>query len=221
MKTHILSNPKDYAKTKSIALSHLSGSSDVDGLSDVGLLTQAGYLTIKNVEYETAFVGYPNREVSSSMAQLYTEQILDGRNLVQVGASDVIRELFNGNAEAVFQLLNKAFLSIDYKNYPVRDESSVRALAQVFLSCFGLEPSIEVHNNKGRSDLEVRAGITHWVFEFKVVREGESSEKRLEEAISQVLRQNHGKQHHVQELIRMVLIYSLQGRKFVKWQLVE
>ena len=85
----------------------------------------------------------------------------------------------------------------------------------------GLEPSIEVHNNKGRSDLEVRAGITHWVFEFKVVREGESSEKRLEEAISQVLRQNHGKQHHVQELIRMVLIYSLQGRKFVKWQLVE
>ena len=221
MKTHILSNPKDYAKTKSIALSHLSGSSDVDGLSDVGLLTQAGYLTIKNVEYETAFVGYPNREVSSSMAQLYTEQILDGRNLVQVGASDVIRELFNGNAEAVFQLLNKAFLSIDYKNYPVRDESSVRTLAQVFLSCFGLEPSIEVHNNKGRSDLEVRAGITHWVFEFKVVREGESSEKRLEEAISQVLRQNHGKQHHVQELIRMVLIYSLQGRKFVKWQLVE
>ena len=90
MKTHILSNPEDYAKTKSIALSHLSGSSDVDGLSDVGLLTQAGYLTIKNVEYETAFVGYPNREVSSSMAQLYTEQILDGRNLVQVGASDVI-----------------------------------------------------------------------------------------------------------------------------------
>lgn len=151
MKTHILSNPEDYAKTKSIALSHLSGSSDVDGLSDVGLLTQAGYLTIKNVEYETAFVGYPNREVSSSMAQLYTEQILDGRNLVQVGASDVIRELFAGNAEAVFQLLNKAFLSIDYKNYPVRDESSVRALAQVFLSCFGLEPSIEVHNHKGRS----------------------------------------------------------------------
>ena len=221
MKTHILSNPEDYAKTKSIALSHLSGSSDVDGLSDVGLLTQAGYLTIKNVEYETAFVGYPNREVSSSMAQLYTEQILDGRNLVQVGASDVIRELFAGNAEAVFQLLNKAFLSIDYKNYPVRDESSVRALAQVFLSCFGLEPSIEVHNLKGRSDLEVRAGITHWVFEFKVVREGESSEKRLEEAVSQVLKQDYGKQHHVQELNRMVLIYSLQGREFVKWQLVD
>lgn len=221
MKTHILSNPEDYAKTKSIALSHLSGSSDVDGLSDVGLLTQAGYLTIKNVEYETAFVGYPNREVSSSMAQLYTEQILDGRNLVQVGASDVIRELFAGNAEAVFQLLNKAFLSIDYKNYPVRDESSVRALAQVFLSCFGLEPSIEVHNHKGRSDLEVRAGITHWVFEFKVVREGESSEKRLEEAVSQVLKQDYGKQHHVQELNRMVLIYSLQGREFVKWQLVD
>lgn len=221
MKTHILSNPEDYAKTKSIALSHLSGSSDVDGLSDVGLLTQAGYLTIKNVEYETAFVGYPNREVSSSMAQLYTEQILDGRNLVQVGASDVIRELFAGNAEAVFQLLNKAFLSIDYKNYPVRDESSVRALAQVFLSSFGLEPSIKVHNHKGRSDLEVRAGITHWVFEFKVVREGESSEKRLEEAVSQVLKQDYGKQHHVQELNRMVLIYSLQGREFVKWQLVD
>lgn len=69
--------------------------------------------------------------------------------------------------------------------------------------------------------MEVRAGITHWVFEFKVVREGESSEKRLEEAVSQVLKQDYGKQHHVQELNRMVLIYSLQGREFVKWQLVD
>lgn len=49
----------------------------------------------------------------------------------------------------------------------------------------------------------------------------ESSEKRLEEAVSQVLKQDYGKQHHVQELNRMVLIYSLQGREFVKWQLVD
>ena len=46
-------------------------------------------------------------------------------------------------------------------------------------------------------------------------------EKRLEEAVSQVLKQDYGKQHHVQELNRMVLIYSLQGREFVKWQLVD
>lgn len=112
MKTHILSNPKDYAKTKSIALSHLSGSSDVDGLSDVGLLTQAGYLTIKNVEYETAFVGYPNREVSSSMAQLYTEQILDGRNLVQVGASGFS---YKNESANLFELLVGVAVSSDIK----------------------------------------------------------------------------------------------------------
>ena len=103
----------------------------------------------------------------------------------------------------------------------MKDEASLRAYVQVYFSGAGLEPKVEQHNAHGRSDLEVSVGERHWVFEFKVVREGESSEKRLEEAISQVLRQNHGKQHHVQELIRMVLIYSLQGRKFVKWQLVE
>ena len=51
LKSHALKDPEEYARDKTIALSELAGSSDVETLSDIGLLTQAGYLTIKSVEF--------------------------------------------------------------------------------------------------------------------------------------------------------------------------
>lgn len=220
MKSHILKKPDEYASEKSIILANLSGSSSVEGLSDIGLLTQAGYLTIKRVEYGTAFLGYPNEEVKSSMAQLFTEQLLGGFSLVQIGAGGIITELIKGNAEGVFQFLNKAFLSIDYKDFPVKDESSARTLVQLLLSGFGLQPGVEVHNNKGRSDLEVEAGNFHWVFEFKAVRKGESPEAKLKEAIDQITLKGYGLQALNSNLIRVAIVYSIEKRSFVKWQVV-
>ena len=102
------------------------------------------------------------------MAQLYTERLLAGRTVEQVGADNISYRLATENVEAIFHLLNKLFSSIDYQKYPVRDEASVRAFAQVFFSGAGLNPIVEHHNSKGRSDLEVKVGARYWVFEFKV-----------------------------------------------------
>lgn len=220
MKGHILKKPEDYASEKSIRLSDLSGSSSVEGLSDIGLLTQAGYLTIRSVKVNRAFLSYPNEEVSSSMAQLYTEQLLAGSDLAELHAEGITAELARGNVEEVFQLLNKTFLALDYQSYPIKDEASLRYNTQIFLSCFGLEPRVEVHNNKGRSDLEVKAGSFHWVFEFKAVREGESSERKLKEAVNQIMSKDYGFQSQNLNLIRVAMVYSIEKRKFVKWQIV-
>lgn len=218
MKTHILRKPEEYSSEKSIRLSELSGSSSVDGLSDIGLLTQAGYLTIRSVKQNRAFLSYPNEEVSSSMAQLYTEQLLGGADLAELHAEGITTELARGNIEEVFQLLNKTFLAIDYQSYPIKDEASLRNYTQIFLSCFGLEPRVEVHNNKGRSDLEVLAGRYHWVFEFKVVREGESSETKLKEAVEQIISRDYGILDDNPNLVRIAMVYSLTKRTFTKWK---
>ena len=220
MKSHSLRKPDFYAAQKSIQLAELSGSSSMEGLSDVGLLTQAGYLTIKKVEYGTAFLGFPNSEVQSSMAQLYTEQLLGGRSIVQAGAGGLITELIRGNTEEVFHLLNKAFLGIDYTKYCIGDESMIRTFVQLFLSSFGLQTGVEVHNNKGRSDLELRAGERHWVFEFKVCRADENEETKLNEAVFQILDKDYGLQHKVNYLTRVAMVYSIEKRKFVKWKAV-
>lgn len=218
LKSHSLRSPEEYGKEKSISLDVLSGSSDVETLSDVGLLTQAGYLTIKSIKYgNTVFLDYPNLEVRRAMAQLYLEQLLGGRLAGQVGAGPIISVLSEEEAESVFHILNRLFESIDYKNYPIRDEASVRAFVQVYFAGAGLEPRVEQHNAHGRSDLEIKLNHRHWVFEFKVVREGQSQELKLQEAMDQLISRQYGRQNETDELIRVALVYSIKDRRFVKW----
>ncbi|WP_370831456.1 PD-(D/E)XK nuclease domain-containing protein [Parasutterella sp.] len=199
----------------------LTGSANVNTLSDIGLLTQAGYLTLKRVVGLTAFVAYPNAEVAAAMAQLYSERLLQGQTLEQVGADNVALRLAEEDPEGVVHLFNRIFTSIDYQNYPVRDEATVRAFIQIFLSGAGFSPHIEVHNSQGRSDLEVTVQNRHFVFEFKVARKEESSEEKLEEGLKQMRKRSYGLQHADQEQLRMVLVFSIPKRKFDKWSVVN
>ncbi len=222
LKSHALRHPEEYGREKTISLSSLSGSSDIETLSDIGLLTQAGYLTIKSIKYEdTVFLDYPNLEVRRAMAQLYIERLLQGRVAGQVGAGPIVKVLSEESAESLFHILNRLFLAIDYRNYPVRDESSVRAYVQVYFAGAGLEPKVEHHNAYGRSDLEVKAGDRHWVFEFKVVRESEGEEAKLQEGAEQMMSKRYGQQERSSQLKRVVLVYSIKSRQFVKWREIE
>ena len=218
MKSHSLLQPEEYGREKTIPLSSLSGSSDVETLSDIALLTQAGYLTIKAVKYgDTVFLDYPNLEVKRAIALLYVERLLSGRVAGQVGAGPIVRVMSEESAEALFHILNRLFLAIDYQNYPVRDEASVRAYVQVYFAGAGLEPKVEQHNAHGRSDLEVNAADRHWVFEFKVAREGDSEEEKLLEGIEQIKSKHYGDQASSAALRKVVRVYSITARQFVKW----
>ena len=217
LKSHSLRAPEEYGKEKSLALSTLTASSDSKAISDLALLTQAGYLTLKRISGSTAYVGYPNKEVRTAMAQLYTEQLLAGLTVEQAGGENIPLILAEDNAQSVLHLLNRLFASIDYHGYPAKEESSVRAFVQILFTGAGLEPKVEVHNNKGRSDLEVRAGGSHWVFEFKYCKEGENSEKLLQEAVEQIQSRHYGEQSSAGKLIRMALVFSEKERQFVKW----
>ena len=217
LKSHSLRAPEEYGKEKSLALSTLTASSDSKAISDLALLTQAGYLTLKRISGSTAYVGYPNKEVRTAMAQLYTEQLLAGLTIEQAGGENIPLILAEENAQSVFHLLKRLFASIDYLSYPAKEESSVRAFVQILFTGAGLEPRVEVHNNKGRSDLEVRVGNRHWVFEFKYCREGENSEKLLQGAVEQIQSRHYGEHSSTGELIRMALVFSEKERQFVKW----
>lgn len=219
LKSHALKDPEEYARDKTIALSALAGSSDVETLSDIGLLTQAGYLTIKSVEFgNTVFLDYPNLEVRRAMAQLYTEHLLDGKVAGQVGAGPIVKVLCEESAESVFRILNRLFLAIDYQRYPVRDEASLRAYVQVYFAGAGLDVKVEHHNAHGRSDLEVNAGNRHWIFEFKLVQGKQGETEKLREAVEQIKQRHYGDQQFSKEVKKVALVFSIEDRKFVKWQ---
>lgn len=221
VKSHSIRDPREYGREKTISLASLSGSSDVESLSDTGLLTQAGYLTIKAVEYgNTVFLDYPNLEVKRAMAQLYTELLLRGKVAGQVGAGDIVRVLNNDDPEEVFHIFNRLFTAIDYQNYPVVDEASVRAFIQVYLAGAGLDPKVERHNAHGRSDLEVKVGARLWVFELKTAYEGKSADAALQEAVGQLTSRRYGEQDAAEKLERVAFVFSLSGRRFVRWAAV-
>ena len=221
VKSHSIRDPREYGREKTISLASLSGSSDVESLSDTGLLTQAGYLTIKAVEYgNTVFLDYPNLEVKRAMAQLYTELLLRGKVAGQVGAGDIVRVLNNDDPEEVFHIFNRLFTAIDYQNYPVVDEASVRAFIQVYLAGAGLDPKVERHNAHGRSDLEDKVGARLWVFELKTAYEGKSADAALQEAVGQLTSRRYGEQDAAEKLERVAFVFSLSGRRFVRWAAV-
>lgn len=200
-------------------LNALSDSVEPNALSDVLLLTQTGYLTIKAVEYgTTVFVGYPNKEVRTAIAQLYMEQLLDGRVAGQVGTGPIIRVLREESPESLFHILNRLFLSIDYNRYPVKDEFSVRAFVQIYFAGAGLEPIVERHNAHGRSELEIKIDRRNWILEFKTARSHKEAEDKLEEAVRQIKENKYGSETCSQESIRVALVYSLDKREFVLWK---
>lgn len=218
---HSLRNPEEYGRRKLISLSCLSHTSDITTISDIELLMQTGYLTIKTANHDdTVSVDYPNGEVRRSMAQLYTEQLLNGRSAGQVGAGPIVKVLATDNAESLFHILNLLFASINYDQYQIKNEHTVRAFAQVYMAAAGLDPKIEVPNLKGHSGLEVTVENRHWVIEFKFCREGENAGKLLEEAVEQIQSKHYGKQADSKELIRMALVFSEKERQFVKWTTV-
>lgn len=219
--SHALKSPTVYDEPVLVSLSDLGASRQYDEISTEALLTQAGYLTIKEqVGGDYVRLGYPNEEVSRSMAQLYASELLRGQNLVQSGVPILSKILTSETPETVVDYFNRALTSIDYVRYPVDSEAACRAYLQVLLIGAALVPRVEVHNAFGRSDMEVEVNGRHWVFEFKYARSSNETDRLLKEAIVQVQSNHYGKTTDNKELIRVALVFSAEQRRFVAWESV-
>ena len=217
LKRHSLGNPLRYEAIRSVQTSDFAASSDWDTLTDTVLLTQAGYLTIRSSTPQVLYLGYPNREVAESMAQLYTSELLRKKNLAEVGAGNILDAMKKGETESFVKELNRALLAVDYASYPVRNEASLRALVSVFLSGIGLAPVSEVHGALGRSDLEVVAGACRWVMEFKFAREGDDPEKLLLAGQNQIRERRYGSTAKEDRIVCSALVFSEKERRIVRF----
>ena len=224
LKSHSLKHPEEYEKLKPVRLDVLNASADPKTVSDTVILAQTGYLTIKDVKGGVCLMGYPNEEVASSMAALYTENLLGGKLPYELNIDGIESALERGDADLLVEKINNMFAGIDYTNYPVRDESTARAFVQVLLSDRGLFPQTEVHNAYGRADLLVESAANRWVFEFKYIS-GTSSKaalsRKLKQALQQMEEKQYGKQNlNGKELIRMALIFSAETKSIAAWKLL-
>lgn len=215
--SHALKTPSEYAVDHWVPYADLDCSTDLDHINDVALLTQAGYLTIKKRNFNSFWVGYPNKEVAVSLAQLYSEKLLRDQDLTTVKAETIIPALNNGDIRELFESANRAFAALYYVKYPITEEKFVQSYLQVFMAGAGFTVRSETGGALGRSDLEVDAEKVHWVIELKFQRKGQNAEALLAKAVQQIRDRNYGASSS-KPLVRAAAVFSEEKRAFVCWQ---
>ena len=215
--SHALKTPSEYAVDHWLKYADLDCSTDLDHVNDVALLTQAGYLTIKRRSLNAFWVGYPNKEVSVSLAELYSEKLLHEKDLAAVKADTIAPALQEGDIQSLFESANRAFAAIYYARYPITEEKFVQSYLQVFIAGAGFAVRSEAGGALGRSDLEVEAEKVHWVIELKFQRKNQSAEALLAHAVKQIETRRYGAASS-KRLIRAAAVFSEEKRAFVCWQ---
>ena len=90
LSNHVLSQPITYAEVRELRLSELNAARQYDDIGLDVLLTQAGYYTIREVtEDGYALLGYPNWEVAGSMAELYANELTQGKRIRSSAATPI------------------------------------------------------------------------------------------------------------------------------------
>ena len=166
-------------------------------------------------------MGYPNREVALSMAQLYADELLRGLPLEQPQDPMISDIMAHEDTRTVVEAFNKAVSAIDYQRYPIVDEASCRAYLQVLLIGAAMIPRVEVHNALGRSDMEVEVGNRCWLFEFKFAQKSSEVETLLNRALSQIQARRYGEISDGKELIRVALVFNTEERRFSAWKVLN
>ena len=213
LKSHSLKEPSDYGKDQIVSKDELASCRSLSELNDVALLILTGYLTIKEKLSDRVFlVNYPNEEVASSMAQLYSEKMFS-----QEQSQNLLLAFKKQSPEEIFKRLNALLLSIPHQHYPISNESELRTVLGLVLKGCGLKCTyFENSNALGRSDIEVDALNRYFVIELKYAREDDDPEKQLKSAVEQVKTKHYGEQNSPElPHIRMALAFSKKERCFV------
>ena len=156
------------------------------------LMCQTGYLTLKSEidRNEDVILGTVNREVSSALFSLLSLRIYE-RNISPYAAGKKY-VLEHGSADDIISLFNSVLAVLSYDKYPVRDESVLRALLQVYLLGKNHDVRVEQHNSRGRSDILVNFPKRRVVLELKYTDKDAEEQKKLAEAEKQIIEKGYG-----------------------------
>lgn len=218
LRNHPLSDPSCFAKPIAINKDQLSLSGSHDNLPLEALLVQAGYLSIRSATASDFIVNYPNRDVALSMARLYAQTLLDGRNIEKHGGLEIADVLERASAKDVVEALNLVFNAMVDKDYPIRDDASCRTHLQVLLLGAAMLPSVETHDAQGRSHLSVTVDRRHWIFDITFARRGDDPTKLLDAACRRMRDRRYDEVFSGKEVLPVALVFSDEARRIVAWK---
>ncbi|XGA79853.1 AAA family ATPase [Halomonas sp. CH40] len=171
------------------AKAQLLGRFDVEDIATEALLFQTGYITIKDVQepmvgYRLYSLGFPNREVESSLNEFLLPVLGLKDSDAQTYQLALFKVLHEHDINALEAHLKALFAGLPhdwYRNNPIAQYEG--HYASVFYSHFaalGVGVTVEDASSHGKVDMSVDFGGQLYMFEFKVV-EQEPQGKALEQ----------------------------------------
>jgi hypothetical protein len=117
----------------------------------------------------------------------------------------LLQGLLTGNKDTVIAAFNRLLACVVYDDFTSAAKQSIsnneydmqpqewlyRSTVFAFLHGCGVVVSAEMHTNSGRPDLVISYRGNTWVIEMKVAYEGQSAEKKAEEALRQITEKNY------------------------------
>jgi hypothetical protein len=206
------------------AKAQLLGRFDIDDIATEALLFQTGYITIKDVQepmvgYRLYSLGFPNREVESSLNE-FLLPVLGIRNseaqAYQLALFEVLYKHDLAGLETHLKALYAGLPHDWYRNNPIAQYEG--HYASVFYSHFaalGMGVTVEDASRKGQVDMSVDFSGHIYLFEFKVV-EQEPQGKALEQIKTKGYAEKHlasGKPIHL-----IGVEFSSQKRQIVAFE---
>ncbi|MGN1209846.1 MAG: AAA family ATPase [Duodenibacillus sp.] len=209
-------HPKDYVRARSAHLSALESPQNFSDLSWDQLLLQAGYLTIRSVIADGWFsLGYPNEEVSRSLAALYARNLVGGRRLHTAEALSVTEVLSHGEAAVVAEMFNQMVNAVDAVHSLILDAASCCASLAVLLLGTSTVSHVKYCLTLGGTELEVDAGSCRWVVAIRFATTHNEVSRLLASAAEQLRLRIAGLTSHERNLYRVVLVFEAESRRFV------
>ena len=173
------------------------------------LMCQTGYLTLKSEldPYDNVILGPANREVRTALFSLLNLRVYE-RN-VSPYASGKKYVLEQGTVEDIINLFNEVLAALSYDKYPVKNESVLRSLLQVYLIGKNHDVRVEQNNSKGRSDIIVNFTKRRVVLELKYTDKVNEEKNKLDEAEQQIIEKGYGLENlGDRELIQIACVFN-------------
>ena len=210
----------EYVKTHDIEAEDFRGMvehEDFTAVTEIELakpssfLFQSGYLTVRAKNEALLTLDYPNKEVLSSMANLFMYSKYGNRDAGMMRAL-LGQALAKGDAEAIVLFYNQTLRAIPYDIYDREEakyererakglisfnlaESFYHAVLFTMLWSSGVTTLAENHSYRGRSDIEVLHRGHIYVVELKVADGADASARAADDAMAQINARGYADKH--------------------------
>jgi len=181
------------------------------------ILAQCGYYTIKKADPFYFYFGLPNLELRHAWARILlsdTFKKCDQKGVQSLNQSAYVLNKTDVSDNDIALLFNRTYKILN-SLHKAQSEYAVCDAPLLYCLGVGYDVRSEVSENGGRADLTFEMPGRRLIIEMKCAREGESPEKKLEEAKAQIMKHDYGNYIPVKEIRRFAMVFSVPEQKIV------